>query len=53
MGAVINPAFMKEHNLSKKTQPHEFANIFLPLKNKIKTMMQWTHTKAVFADAGN
>jgi hypothetical protein len=60
--AVINPAFIKEHNLSKKTKPHEFANIFLPLKNKIKTgagsfsfhkMMQWTHTKAVFADAGN
>jgi hypothetical protein len=44
----------------KKT--HKFANIFLPLKNKTKTgpgsfsfhkMMQWTHTKAVFADAGN
>jgi hypothetical protein len=38
------------------------ANIFLPLKNKIKTgagsfsfekMMQWTHHKAVFADAGH
>jgi hypothetical protein len=60
--AVINPAFSKEENLSKKTKPHEFANIFLPLKNKIKTgassfsfhkMMQWTHTKTVFADAGN
>jgi lipid II:glycine glycyltransferase (peptidoglycan interpeptide bridge formation enzyme) len=44
----------------KKTQ--KFANIFLPLKNIIKTepgsfsfhkLMQWTHTKAVFADAGN
>jgi lipid II:glycine glycyltransferase (peptidoglycan interpeptide bridge formation enzyme) len=60
--AVINPAFIKEHNLSKRTKPHKFANIFLPLKNKIKTgagsfsfhkMMQWTHTRAVFADAGN
>jgi hypothetical protein len=60
--AVINPAFITEHNLSKRTKPHEFANIFLPLKNKIKNgpgsfsfhkMMNWTHTKAVYADAGN
>jgi hypothetical protein len=26
--AVINPAFINEHNLSKNTKPHEFANIF-------------------------
>jgi hypothetical protein len=60
--AVINPAFTKEHNLSKKTKPHEFVNIFLPLKNKIRTgagsfsfekMMQWTATKAIYADTGN
>jgi hypothetical protein len=60
--AVINPAFINEHKLFKNTKPHEFANIFLPLKNKIKTgpgsfsfekMMKWTATKATFADAGN
>jgi hypothetical protein len=53
---------VKEHNLSKKKKPHEFANIFLPLKNKIRTgagsfsfekMMQWTAVKAIYADAGN
>ena len=60
--AVINPAFIKEHNLSKRTKPHEFANIFLPKKSNLKTgpgyfsfekMMQWTATKAIYADAGN
>jgi hypothetical protein len=58
--SVINPAFIKEHNFSKRTKPHEFANIFL--KNRTKTgpgsfsfekMMNWTHTKAIYADAGN
>jgi hypothetical protein len=53
---------VKEHNLSKNTKPRKLANIFLPLKNEIRTgpgsfsfhkLMQWTHTKAIFADTGN
>jgi hypothetical protein len=61
--AVVNPVFIKEYNLSKKTKPHEFANIFLPFKSdKVKTgpgsfsfekMMKWTALKAAFADAGH
>jgi hypothetical protein len=54
---------VKEHTLSKRTKPHEFANIFLPFKSKLRTglgsfplekMMQWTATKAIYnADSGN
>ena len=60
--AVVNPAFIKEYNLSKRTKPHEYANIFLPFKSRkqkgpgsfsFEKMMQWTATKAIYADAGN
>ena len=60
--AVINPAFIKEYNLSKRTKPHKFANIFLPKNSKLRTgpgsfsfekMMKWTALKAIFADAGH
>ena len=31
----VNPAFIKKHELTKNTLPHDYMNILLPLDNNI------------------
>ena len=60
---VVDPDFVKKHNLSSKTKPHEYAEIFFPMhpirqENKnipdfsFQTMSEYSNIKAGLVDAG-
>jgi hypothetical protein len=57
----VNAAFKKKHNLSHRSKPQDFAEVFLPFTEdkKLKDHMsfqlltRWTNLKARLASAGN